>query len=470
MITVDVITGPPGAGKSTLILNEMAATQGRYLWASPIIDLIDEQVPKFRNLAPTAACMAIHSQARLRGSVGRNIADLPTQFDAAHHAAAFISHDALLAADVTKFAGWHIRLDETPDAVSTGVLKMRETVGLYRDLYDLTPLAGTGWSRVIPVRADQNWNHLQSDDLGKHIVDFHKHAGRPQGLIINAESWEEARSKKEVEWFSAWSPLELQACATIAVTGAGFFHSVAYKVAQAWFGDKIAFKSRPAKVSPRTGCPHVRIHYFVNGHRGTTDLWSKSEGRRFLVPICDWLASNVPELDYWSGNEIVQILFDHRVPGEMTKAKLAGLNRLREATSCAFIYSNKPTKADQPLKSVFGMSDQEIIAARETEDIIQFAFRGAIRNPDFNGVYDIYLYHHDQAHDLKDALCGYGLHDTEIIPVPGAGIMDAQVIGAGKSQSGSPADAAQRRRDLTAARVKKHRKKKKGEKAAAAAA
>ena len=427
MVTVEVLTGAPGIGKSTQMMQDMADNPGRYLWAAPIIDLIDEQVPRLRELAPNADVLALHSGKKLKGGVGRNIADLPSQYGTGRHVGAFVTHEALLGTDPSTFQDWHVRIDETPNGVAAGILKVTHSVELLRSLYDLEPVPESDWARVVPKNRSLNWRNLNQDDFAKQLENFHSKASHARGVIVSLNDWNDARNRNGVEWLSIWTPAELAACASVTLTGAGYFNSLAYRVTEACFRDQVQHLKIPARNSLRTGQPKVHIHYFTRGHRGTTTFWGTSLGRWCLVQVCDWLVANVPDLGFWSGNEVVQHLLEHRVRGQMVAPKLAGLNGLREHRSCAFVYSSKSVPSDEPLKSVFGLSDDDIIAARETEDIVQFVFRGAIRNPGYDGPYDIYLYSRDQAEAVAVAMAGYGLCDVEIIPIADSAIMDTAV-------------------------------------------
>lgn len=422
MVTVTVLTGPPGSGKSTQMMHETADEPAKYIWASPIIDLISEQSPRMRELAKNATVMEIHGEAKLKGSVGKAIAGLPDLCAASEHVVTFVTHEGLLDADLAAFAGWHVRIDETPNSVGSGVLKISRSVDLLRANYALQATGMDGWSRVSPLFPEINWSHLKGDDFAAKLTNFHKLAGRKSGLFVNITDWDQARTQ-QVEWISIWTPVELAGCASVTFTGAGYFDSLTHKVTEVLYGDEVKFIRRPANNSVRSGQPKVRLHYFCDAHIGTTTLWSQSEGRWPLVKICDWLTNNVPDLGFWSGNETVQILFDHRVPGQAVKPKAAGLNRLRHHSSCAFIYSSKPVPADRPLKTLFGMTDAQITSAREVEDIVQFLFRGAIRDPAYSGDYDVYLYHRDQADAVADAMREYGLHGIDIVAEPGAGLI-----------------------------------------------
>ena len=108
---------------------------------------------------------------------------------------------------------------------------------------------------------------------------------------------------------------------------------------------------------------------------------------------------------------------------------VAGLNKHRDATACAMIFSSKATDEDQPLMGVFHLSKDDIQRAREDEAIAQFVMRGAIRNLDFGGAYKIYLYSEKQAERLRDRLLGIGFTAVALSPLEEVGIMDVERSG-----------------------------------------
>ena len=50
---------------------------------------------------------------------------------------------------------------------------------------------------------------------------------------------------------------------------------------------------------------------------------------------------------------------------------------------------------------MLGLDRAAIKRARETEDLIQFIMRGALRRPDFGGRYDVHVYSLDQAQEAE---------------------------------------------------------------------
>src|SRR3712207_5875501 len=81
LVRVEVLVGPPGCGKTNELLFEMTTVAGRYVFALPTTELIEE---KLRDLQREAAksgtepvVRAIHSKVagRRSATVSREIAD-----------------------------------------------------------------------------------------------------------------------------------------------------------------------------------------------------------------------------------------------------------------------------------------------------------------------------------------------------------------------------------------------------------
>lgn len=425
---VDVLTGPPGCGKSTVMRVEAVKQPGHYLFAYMTEKLLSEQAAEFRREVPfSTVVIEAHAKSPGHGTVQKKLDAAAAQVNASRskHAIVLITHTSLMAADLAAFAGWHFRIDEAPAAVHSGLEKSKLVQSYLRESFDLDAVGREGWHVLKRKAANAKTTWKSGEGLTSSQAELLNNAQRPNGVFVAAD-----RLDGPFEWVSVWSPHVLDGlAASVTVAGASYMSSIGALVAKRYAD----FCERPIPMS-RTGQPNISIHYFTEGHEGSTALWSRSEGRAFTVKLCDYLVSNAPHLGFWAANEPVANLLEHRIAGTQLSPKAAGQNEYRDRTSCAFIYSAQPTPNDRPLMELFGITDEEIRVARQDEDVLQFVMRGAIRNADYGGGYDIYLYSRSQAERLRDQLVASRVGSVEIAPAD-AGFMDVARLSAGRAKA-----------------------------------
>lgn len=436
---VEVLTGPPGCGKSTRLRDDAIKLTGRYIFFLPTIPLINEQVAAFRAKAPTIELHEAHS-GHGRGGVQRKLDDALAAVTASHakHAVIFTTHDALMMRDLSAFTDWHARIDEAPNAAKSGTIDMSESWQWFDAYFDLIPVGTTGWSNLSLKGAAPNWTKVARDKLLKPLVDFIKLASSTGGVFVNTNLWS---GVEKVQWWSIWTPASLKHFDTIQIAGASYHTSLGAIVAKKWFSGSINLIDTAVPMH-RSRLPTIRVHFFTNSHQPSTTFWDGSDGRRMVKAVCDYLGANVPDLGYWSGNGDVLKLMEWRIAGERVQPKVAGQNRWRKLNKCAFIYSSGPTPEDWPLMEMFDITEEGVRRAREDEDILQFAMRGAIRNAKFEGDFDAYVYTEAQAETLAAQLSASGVGIVQTVPVPEAGIMNetfAERSRAGRTSPASPA-------------------------------
>ena len=446
---VEVLTGPPGCGKSTRLREDAINAPGLYVFFLPTIPLIDEQVSLFRSEAPRIALHEAHS-GKGRGTVQRKLDDAHAAVIASgtNHAVIFTTHDALIMRDLSAFRDWHARIDEAPNAVQSGVIPMGKSRPFFEATFDLTPIEAEKETALLSLKgAAPNWPEIADDKLLKSIGNFIKLANSPSGLFVEAQDW---RSVDRLKWWSIWIPSALKHFDTVQIAGASYHSSLGAIITRKWFSGLVRLTDTPIPMHRAGPRPVIRIHYFTKGHRPSSALWEKSEGRRMIVRVCDFLAQRVPDLGFWSGNKEVMKLMEWRLEGELVKPRVLGINKLRTLTKCALVYSSGATEDDRPFMDTFEITDAEVRRAREDEDILQFAMRGAIRNADYAGPYDIYLYTEEQAERLAGHLNASDVGSVQIVPEPDAGIMDETPTCAEETeQEGVVADGVPGRRSRT---------------------
>ena len=467
---VEVLTGPQGGGKSTVMRNEAIGQPGLYLFALPTIELLEEQSADFTKAKKFFPTVRVHKDSGT-GAVARRLTEARKDFAAkqVNHGAIFTTHETLMNHDLEGFDGWHVRVDEAPAAVQAGQFNIGVSTRLWlKDSYEVVGATGSEWSSLKLKVKNPNWKDVERDAGAKAFGEFIKQAAQPDRVFVRTTSWD---AKDDIDWFSMWTPLSLSHFASVQIAGSSYTDSVGYRSARALFEDMLTFTER--EIAPaRTKQPTISIHYFTQGHEGSTTYWETSEGRLRIKKVCDYLGQHLPDSAFWSGNAVVQHLMEHRLTGSLIRPMAMGINKHRQARDCAFIFSGKATPRDEPLKVVFGLADDDIRHAREDDAVAQFAMRGAIRDLDYEGPYAIYLYSHSQAERLRDHLIKIGFTTVEVVGLDDSGLMDEVRI-TGKKKEVTPEDRAaraERRRVEAKDRAQRNRAKKKAAKSAPAPA
>lgn len=453
-LNIRLLTGIPGNGKTAKIRREILGNKGLYLYAAPTTNLIEEQHRSLCAEPQNIHVEAIHSKTKGQGRVTERLMEAKKAIENANlqHAVLLTTHESILSNELPCFAGWHVYIDESINALRSGVITRSFGGDILSSNFDLDLLESNGWSELKPRINCPRWQDLERDDSSRAQAEFYRLAFSGRGVFVKATS---LQSAGPLQWVWVWSPLSLKGAASVTLAGAAFKSSVEFKVWKRHFAEALSITEEPVSRS-RPGCPTVRIHSFTEAHEGSTTFWDTSEGRHCLNQIVNYLANDVPGLGFWSANEVAWKYMEHRTPGKRLPPKVAGLNEYADLTSCALIYSAKPTPDDAPIQDLFGIANDELLEAREAEDIAQFIYRGAVRSPTFSGAFDIYLYSHRQAEQLRARLISDGVvADAELVPIHAAGIMEFK-----RSESASPSrepitDAERRQRDCTRKREKR---------------
>lgn len=422
MAKITVLTGPQGGGKSRTMREEAIASPGLYLFALPTQALLDEQENDFFLAATSLRRFKVSSASR-QGKTDVLLTKTRKKIEklGLSHAFVFTTHDTLMAHGLDGFDGWHIRIDEAPGSVKVGQFHVGSLRPWLRESFALQGHEGTKWAAVSHSGEAPSWKAVQQDGAAEPLADFIKQAAKPGRVFVNTSSWDDT---DEVNWFSLWTPHSLDHCASVQIAGSSYTRSIGFLAVEALFKNEFEVTIRNIG-SPRTAQPSITIHYFTQAHEGTSHFWQEeSQGRKMIKQVCDYLGGVLPNSAYWSGNWIIEILMDHRLPDGFIKPLCSGTNEKRESTACAFIYSAKPKRSDGPLMEVFGLSREQIVRAMEGEAIAQFVMRGVIRNPDYGGDYPIYVYSRQQAEWLRDYLGEIGFTSVNAVPVEEAGIMN----------------------------------------------
>lgn len=411
-LTLEVVGGVPGSGKTRTAWLEASRKPGLYVFAFHSIELLEEQAAHALKTGPRIFTAHSDKAGNVEPQILRAVETI--RRDGLTHAFLLITHRALIAYDLSVLWGWHWVIDEAPQLHANGKLKITSTdQAAWASLIELTNVAG-GVSAVNWTAPPQSVGEAMNGLLAGQ-ANFVTAAERG-GVILFSETL----TVGSHSWLSIWLPSALPAPKSVRIVSASFEKSISAKLL-GLLAPETGFTYREI-IRPRLGQPTVTIRYFADWE-ATTQHWKTREGRGDLKAMADHIRTVRPDLGFWSGNEDVLELMDHRVSDrEGIPPKAMGLNRHDASVSCAFFYSAKAVPGDEILLAEMGLTNADILAAREDEDVFQFVYRGAIRRPEYAGPYDIYLFSRQQAERLKHALEASGLTNVQIERATVAGV------------------------------------------------
>ncbi|WP_298128188.1 DEAD/DEAH box helicase family protein [Brevundimonas sp.] len=409
---VGLLTGGPGSGKTTEQRRRVIAERCLHVLAMPSIPLIEEQRGAFHKEAPSLRVFEVHHEASHR-SVERQLSDVLERIAGAGiaHAVVMVTHRSLIDKDLSAFSGWRLWIDEAPDSVKCGHIGLSaDTCGLFAQAFDLRPFGRAGWAELVPAGERPSWVKLKRDTLLRGATELFEAVKATGHVFVDLDTWDGAEG---FSWCAVWTPLSLSRFGSVVILGASYMASVGGVICATRMGDVIQFDEERIVVV-RSGQPTIRVHWFADRPAGTSE-WATKEGRAALRDIAAFLRVTEPTLGFWSANSNAQDFLDAYMPGTLARPKSAGLNRYRDLCSCALFYGAGATPGDAILLRDFGFSKAMIRRAREEEDIFQFVLRGSLRNGDYAGPYEVYLYSRSQAETLRDRLEGEGFCDIELV-------------------------------------------------------
>lgn len=469
---------PPASGKSEFFKRLIVEQPGRYLLAVPTQKLLAEHArgtdglrPRFTaaGLPASTEIVSISTATHAR-SVRRAVAEAADLYRDRQHVVVVCTHAALMTTDLSGYVGWTLLIDEVPDIVACDTWRTGGSVAQFRDNYALLGQPGKGtWNRVA-VRADAPGAALiAADDLVAGLATFHRRALSRSGVYANLSDWEDMESGVEWSWWSVWEVSELAAFDRVMLVGNAFSHSVARRLMEERAGEgwRVDLRHFDLPWERRERAPRrVVIRYFTE-HPGSTTYWTGNpDGQRCIQAVAQWIGENAPAASHmFASNRVMEAtLTQARVMGLRLTPCVSGSNDYDEFEHASILFSAKLTPQEEKALVLFGIDAQQVRRSREFETILQFVFRGVIRQPGFAGTCYWNVYDGEQARFLKGFVEEHGLAGVELQYVDlGIGnFVRPQKHKKLGAEDGSARDA--RRRINNTERVRAHRERKKAEK------
>ena len=388
----------------------MTRTRGKYLLAVDRRCIIDGRVEELKAFAVEARTRPIIEViqsgeapspfladaqqivvADYQRTVASRIAALPYDHANSDHAVVVVTHEGLRQSDLSGFDEWRLVIDETPTIFEMGAPLTPAMQAHLSTHYTLSPMEGTAWSTVSYNErrdgdeiANLTVSALRRDEALSGWAAFHKRVTSSQGVMCSLSDWSEVASGRAWNWWSLWSPEELEAFASVTICAHAFRESLTARIwGQVW-SSCVEFE-RVVTPQDRVWTPRSVVVRYIATHTAGSYWWDTAEGRRCLLAWTGWIAREYPVGGpphlMTCNTKLRDMLAQAGIGGVFPTPRVAGSNEWSAVHAASILYAAKPSPHERLILDQLGVSADDVIRAREHEDVIQIAMRTSLRDP-----------------------------------------------------------------------------------------
>jgi hypothetical protein len=418
--TIEYSAALCAAGKTEYACNLIASEPGKYLLAVDRREVIETRINRINEKAAAYGTYPvfrrIYSPDEDRfedGVIGvrRALREQPTKDSETPHVVVICTHEALISSDLSTYEGWTLIIDESPNLWGFGEMSCPISWVVMESFFGLEPL-DDGWSKLTIKREAPSPTASEQDSLlSNEFVEVYRRweSNRP---VVKLESWQDAADGRTFSWHSVWDANKLTPFSRVLILANCFEDSITYKLLKNAGCKLVPFAIRDTQTwLPRT----IRIRYFAQDHRAGTGFWTNKNdpnGALALVKAGTWTWDNTdPANHFWSCNLKSKL----NLPGQKIQPKVSGMDDYKRFSCASFFYTAKPSKAEEVAFARYGISREEVIRAREFEDLVQFLGRTCWRIPDDSREIDFRVYDYWQALFLEEFIANSGRPFTVIL-------------------------------------------------------
>lgn len=392
-ITIHTSDVRPGGGKTNYVIKTMVQFPGKYVYAVDRVDVFDTRASLIESHANGKNIKIVQLNTTTSFQVRADLRQTASEYQDDEHVVVITTHAALLTSDLSSFFGWELVIDENPQCWQMQTVKTATTRSALKCIFKLKKEPNKEHYRIM-LRDGVDADALMEDTfVSPALVNLYR-AVRSGKVLCDTKDFE----KKQWEWWSVFNFDNLNSFKAIYIVANAFSQSLTSKLMHS---SGIAFKPLRLDTSPYQP-RKLTIKYFSNSS-GSHGYFRSENGQQSLKAIGEYFHENKISVDIWScNNDADKGKFRPasllRLPGRYIRPAVAGSNEYINCTSAAFIYSAKPSDREVARLSAFGaITKDDIIRSRETETVIQFITRLALRDANDAKDCTVYLYDKSQA-------------------------------------------------------------------------
>ncbi|QGU14733.1 hypothetical protein GNG27_08705 [Leclercia sp. 119287] len=177
-----------------------------------------------------------------------------------------------------------------------------------------------------------------------------------------------------------------------------FTESLLYRSHPSLFTEvKMSLRQRVVPVSER-----LKVYYFLDKKRFTSTF--RTDNPSALPTIAQYIEQNVTGQYYYTSNSSTKGDMGKILTGQYISPNSRGMNAYQSYTTAVWLASMKPSPVEAVMcREQFGITGQDLVQAREFENLYQFINRSNLRDYDSQSEIVVYVVDREQAESLGAA-------------------------------------------------------------------
>ena len=384
------ISADCGAGKTNALIQQIKRTDDRYIVVQGTTKLVEQTTGNLGNIA-----RMITSNNCSGSSVESDVHQF--LLNPTHRALVITDKAFLQVSDLSLLRNWKIYLDDVVEfytyrTINTE-LKYQIEKKLFKDIESVTDKYVT--AKQVTEYTDDLLRELHNNSFSfireydNFIMNSNFFAKLGRVGELNADIYSNKNNQLSI---CAWVDLSKYKGLDITFMANKFEESLIYKGNPELF-TKVNFdglRSRVKSVDER-----LKVYYFSKSKKFTKTF--RNENPEQVAKTIDYLNTNVTDFYYTVSGDMSKNL-----KGTYITPVSRGLNSYQDYTTCVWLASMKPSPVEiTQINIMFGLSSDEIIQAREYENLYQFVNRSNIRDYASEQDVVIYVFDEEQARSLS---------------------------------------------------------------------
>lgn len=375
------ISSDCGSGKTHALIKLIKHTDDKYIIVQGTLQLLNQTAEELGTI-----CKVISSKSYVE-SVEKDIHNF--LLNPTHRVLVITDKAFMRITDLSLLRQWKIYLDDVVNFHTYNVINTEKKFEVEKQLFkDFVSLS----DKYVTAKSITDFE----DDLVQSMANCFGFIQDYDHFVMNSNFFDKIGKAGNLDVYAtenkqltilAWVNIAKYSNLDVTFMANKFEESLIYKSKPALFEEVNLSGMRERKVPVHD---RLKVYYFSEERFSRTYRDANPEA---LPKVAAWINANVTEYFYTTNSDSKGIL-----NGKYIDPVSRGMNTYQEYTKCVWLASMKPSPVEtRQLELMFNITREEVVQARERENLYQFINRSNLRAYESAQVVEVYVFDKEQA-------------------------------------------------------------------------